>query len=270
MSFTPIFKTKGFFKLHEPYQSRHAIVFLTVNPDPRLFTFAEKLASDMYHVYFSIDSDTYVPPPISSPFITVLNISRSESEKKGYRDSVLWVNGASSRCKALYYFCEKNTISYEAIWFTEDDVFIPSVNTLKHLDMLYSSSETDLLSTVYHTAHTDNNEWQFPRNRGRIDLPWAGGAIMAIRVSPRMIDAIRTFMSKNTTLLMDELLFHTLALHANLTITVAPELKALVVFRHSWTEDDTIQENRLFHPMKSYQEQLDTASKHGFEHYTNI
>jgi hypothetical protein len=265
MSFIPILKTSGFFRIKENYQSKKAIVFLTVDPDVRLFDFAKKLASDMYHVYISINSATYSPPVISNPFIFILQINDDEAEQKGYRDCCLWVpNKASARCKALYYFGEKNTISYDSIWILEDDVYIPSVNTLSNLDLIYSS-EIDLLCTVYNIANTEQHDWHWKRNKDLISLPWAGGGIMGIRISPNMINSIRHFLKTHDRLLMDELMFHTLALHDNLKIIIAPELKHLV-FRHDWKKED-ISENLLFHPIKSYQEQLDFSLHHGFEHY---
>jgi hypothetical protein len=265
MSFIPILKTTEFFRVTENYQSKKAIAFLTVEPDVRLFDFANKLASDMYHVYISIDSPTYKPPVISNPFIFIIQIDNDESKSKGYTGCVLYFpERPSSRCKALYYFGEKNTISYDAIWLIEDDVYIPSVNSIRHLDLIYSD-EIDLLCTDYLIKDQEAGDWHWSLNKGRISLPWGGGAIMAIRVSPNMIKSIQTFLKNTDRLLMDELMFHTLALHDSLKIKVAPELKHLV-FRHDWKKED-IQENLLFHPIKSYQDQLDFSSYHQFEHF---
>ena len=265
-----IVPTLGFFRsahTRENYKSTYAIVFLAVNPDPRMYEFAQKIASESYHVYFAIDSQTYVAPK-DTPFVKTLQIPRAEAKQKGYSDCMLWVpDDACALCQSLYYFCEKNTVSYDAFWFIEEDVLIPSVNTLRNLDQVYPLS-IDLLCNAYNQAETDNGEWQFPRNRGRIDLTWAGGARQAVRVSPKMIHEVKQFASRNTRLLMDELLFHTLALHAGLNINVAPELQGMVVYRN-WDETQ-VKETHMYHPAKVYQEHLDIASRKGFEHFSPL
>jgi hypothetical protein len=264
--YTAIFEKKYI----ERYHHKHAIVFLTRNPHTLMFEFAEKLISHEYDVYFSINSIDYVPPKNISEKINILQISSDESEQAGYKGGTLLIpdGGASAWCKAIYYFCELNTTSYDAIWFIEDDVFIPSVHTLKNLDTLYPSHSSDVLSTDYIKTEVDSNHWHYQLNKGLIDLPWAGGMVMAIRVSLRLIREIKLLTRKNKKLLMAELLFHTVAIHHGFNIVVAPELKWLVTSK-IW-DDNEIHENGLFHPIKSYERHLELANENKLEHYQNI
>lgn len=235
-----------------------------------MFEFAEKLISNQYDVYFSINSTEYVPDKNINPKITILQISSDESEQAGYKGGTLLIpnGGASAWCKAIYYFSELNTTSYDAIWFIEDDVFVPSVHTLQKLDNLYPSHSSDVLCTDYIQTDVDSNHWHYQLNKGLIELPWAGGMVMAIRVSQRLIREIKVLARKNKKLLMAELLFHTIAIHHGFKIVVAPELKWLVPTK-TW-EDSEIHENGLFHPIKSYERHLELSNQNNFEHYQTI
>lgn len=231
----------------EPYRGRRAVVFLAVRPHELLFRFAESLAP-AYDVYISVDDNKYALPAYDARRVTVLRYA-GEPEAAGYKGSVLWcLDRASSRCKALYYFCELHPYGYESVWMLEDDVFVPSVTTLSALNETYDAS-IDLVSAKYTENRDDKiDEWHWYRLRGKVPLPWAGGAICAIRVSPRLMQAIRAYVRANRTLLFDEMMFHTMALQHQLTMKMAPEL-AGIVFRYAWRKHD-IKKNHLYHPIK--------------------
>lgn len=247
----------------------HAIVFLCASPDVKLFDFAQKLASSSYHVYIVIDNNSYTIPPYDTEKVTVVRYELGVAEEKGYKGSVLWfLNRASSRCKALYYLCEINTIEYNGIWMIEDDVFIPSLHTLSFLDEKYPSSESDLLCSSNTITNLERGDWHWFRNKGKIELPWAGSMICAIRVSQKLLDEIKKYANQHGQLLMDEMLFNTLALHAKLNVVTIPELSS-VVYQHEWKIND-ITEQHLYHPIKNYQTQNKYRSQLGYEYYESF
>ena len=269
MNHTFIIPTTGFFTTHEHYSYLHAIMFLCVNPSVDVFRFAEKLESFSYKVFIVIDDNSYIIPPYDKK-VTVIRYPSGVAESAGYTGCVRQVHGASSRCKALYYLAEINTIPYDAIWMIEEDVFIPSLRTLSYLDKIYPSSESDLMSSL-HMINTDesNREWHWHLLRNKIKLPWAGSMICAIRFSLRMVAEIKTYVHAHHTLLMDELMFNTLALHAGLKVITPPEL-AGIVWKHNWDRSNIDNEFKLYHPIKNYQDQLDLKRYFNYEHFSNV
>jgi hypothetical protein len=248
-----------------------AIIIIATYLDPTMCSFLQNMTNEEYHVYVSVDSnnsieiETFELIKSEYPYLRIINISESESCGKGYRGSVMHkINNASSRCKALYYFCELNRIHYDSYWFIEYDVFIPSVRTLPYLDNKYPDS-IDLLSNEYSVSEIDSDEWHWHLLRNLVPFPWAGGPIMAIRVSNQLLQEIKSFVKSKEQLVLDELLFHTIALQKKLNMVTAPELKHVVFSAYNnWNIKD-INEYSLFHPLKHYEDHITIAYYFGFE-----
>jgi hypothetical protein len=227
---------------------KHIICFLTVKPNRLFYDFCKKLKNDVYDVYIVIDDNEYNIPDYDGD-INIIKLDNKICEDRGFKSTVLWFNNkACSRDKALYYFCT-NDIEYEHIWFIEEDVFIPSVNTIQNIDKKYGDGDFLVSShTVFNEKKYDWH-WNHIYSQIKIDLPYAIALICAIRCSKLMLRRIFEYTLIYNNLFMDEALFNTLALQSNLNIKVIPELST-IDYRRDWKKED-IKESNLYHPIKS-------------------
>jgi hypothetical protein len=245
-----------------------AIVFLTVSPSPELLDFAVQLSqySLEYTVYIVVDDNSWRIPPFLKklPNIHIIKISENDSSQQGFRGSVLQIsNRACARDKALCYFCHSclNTVGksveksvkkkYSYYWFLEDDVFIPSVQTIPGMDEKYP--EADLLCESFMIAsephHLDEWHWRYVKERTSLSLPWAKSMICAVRLSQRMLEEVCEYVSTYNDLFLDEAFFPTLAFKAGYSVLNPPELET-ILWRKEWNRSDIVPEN-LYHPVKN-------------------
>lgn len=265
----PSYKSYTGSKETEHFASSRAIVFLSVYPSDTTLRFSEKLCQDGYHIYIVMDDNSKPIPTHDESKVTIVRYEQGVAEEFGYTNSVLWVKDrASSRCKALYHFAHlPNT--YDAVWMVEDDVFIPSKNTIRHLDELYTTG--DLLCTgneMNTTGELKSWPW-WEKINGKIDLPWSKSMISAIRVSPALLHAIDSYAIKNKTLLFDEAMFTTLALHNKLSIVNPPELSNIVYWNKQWDVNE-IKPFHMYHPMKDPNQHIDYKKRMGMEYYHEL
>ena len=227
--------------------------FLTVTPCEKFYNFIKQLP-DIEYIYICIDNNDYNIPNYDGK-IKIIKIDNKESISNGFHSSVLnYKKKALSRDKALYYFY-KNNINYDYIWFIEEDVFIPTIETIKNIDIKYP--DNDLLvssNNIIYQKHT-NWHWNVVNRQlnGKLSLPYSKAMICAIRCSKKLLECIFNHALKYKTLFMDEAMFNTLALHNNLNVKDIEELKT-IVWRKKWTKNE-ININNLYHPVKSIENQ---------------
>jgi hypothetical protein len=225
------------------------ICFLTVNPNELFYNFVKKLQNHNknYDIYICIDNNDYTIPNYNNE-IKLIKINNSICEEAGYKSSVLWLdNKACSRDKSLYYF-NNNNINYDYIWFLEEDVFIPSVNTIEVIDNKYNTG--DLLVSEHNIINNRRNDWHWKRiNRQiKINPPYASSMICAIRCSKKLLKCIDEYVKKYNNLFMDEALFNTISLKNKLIVNPIIELSS-IVWRRDWKQED-INSSYLYHPIK--------------------
>jgi hypothetical protein len=234
------------------------ICFLTVKPCEKTYNFYKDIQSFFkkynYEVYIVIDDNNYEIPNYDGS-IKIIKINNEECEKNGYKGAVLWLgNRACSRDKGLYYFSNIYT-DYEFIWFIEEDVFIPTVETIKNIDDKYSLE--DLLCPPYDVIYEKKYDWNWPYvyRQIKLELPYSKSAICAIRCSKKLLQNINNYAVLYKSLFLDEVLFTTIALQNNLKINGIEELNT-IVFRNDWKLED-IDIGKLYHPIKNIQKQYD-------------
>jgi hypothetical protein len=236
------------------------ICFLTVRPNELFYNFCLKLKNEKTDIYICIDDDNHNIPNYNDE-IPIIKIERSICEASGFKSTVhtndplnSFNNKAVSRDKALYYFC-KNDIDYEHIWFIEEDVFIPTEQTIENLNIMYP--EGDLLCRdniiVYEKQYGDS-QWEWPHwshvnSQIQIEPPYSRSMVCAIRCSKNIMNVIHDYASKYNNLFMDEVLFTTLALHNNFPIVCPHELSS-ILWTNEWNKWDITSSNNLYHPIK--------------------
>ena len=112
--------------------------FLTVTPNEKFYNFIKQLP-DIDNIYICIDNDDYNIPNYDGK-IKIIKINKNICESEGFKNTHLHIKGALAKDKALYYFY-KNNIDYDYIWFMEEDVFIPTIETIKNIDMKYPDND---------------------------------------------------------------------------------------------------------------------------------
>tara|TARA_B100001287_G_scaffold276730_1_gene289020 strand:+ start:47841 stop:48560 length:720 start_codon:yes stop_codon:yes gene_type:complete len=232
------------------------ICFLTLRPCELFYNFVKNLPNSE-NIYICIDDNNHEIPNYDGK-IKVIKYENKVAEEKGYKSTYLWKNNESiSRDKALYHFCV-NDIKFEYIWFIEEDVFIPTVNTIIDIDNKYL--EGDLLVSkhdVFNVDIEDLEDWHWLHLRKQIKLPkpYAKSMICAIRCSKKLLDSIKNYVNMYNNLFLDECLFNTIAMQNGLSIKIIPELKT-ITWNTEWSKN-TIKKQNLYHPIKSIKEQYE-------------
>ena len=228
--------------------------FLTVTPNEKFYDFIKQLP-DIQNIYICIDNNDYNIPNYDGK-VKIIKINNKNCEREGFQNTHSRIRGATSREKALFYFY-KNNINYDHIWFIEEDVFIPTIETIKNIDIKYP--DNDLLVSDHNIIHEKRTDWwwilvNYQLNY-KISLPYASSMICAIRCSKKLLEYIFYFAFKYKTLFFCETMFNTIALHANLNVKKIEELKT-IVWRKEWKKNE-IDINNLYHPVKSIKTQYE-------------
>ena len=226
------------------------ICFLTVRPSKLFYNFVISLPNPE-KIYICIDDNTYKIPEYDGK-IKIIKIKNSICERDGFKNTHSRILGATSREKALYYFC-KNNIDYDNIWFIEEDVFIPTINTIQNLDKKYV--EGDLLVSKNNIIYKKRTDWlwKLVNKQVRLPLPYSKSMICAVRCSKALIKSIHNYANKYRTLFMCEALFNTICLHNKLKLVVVEELST-ISWNNKWKHSE-INKTHLFHPIKSIEQQ---------------
>jgi hypothetical protein len=226
---------------------KNIICFLTVRPSTIFYNYCKRLKNDNYDVYICIDDNSYTIPDYDG-VIPVIQYPIGVCEADGFKGSVLWFQDrACSRDKALHYFC-KNAVAYDYIWFLEDDVFVPTVDTISQIDVAHPVGDLLSASNGVITERKMDWNWKHVHRRCRLPLPYACSMVCAVRCSKALLTAIYNYAMLYNDLFMDEALFNTIALHHNLNIINPLELST-VHYKTEWKVVD-IKGSNLYHPVK--------------------
>jgi hypothetical protein len=197
----------------------------------------------------------------SKPGVKYLQYSDAICRSQGFINATLTI-GANGRPlswdKALLHFCVYNKIKYQHVWLIEDDVLIPTKDTLRLLDLKYP--DADLLSRSHGLNTTGELNWHWKQAQGKIALPWANSMVCAVRVSPKLLLLIQKLATQKRSLLFIEFMFNTIALHHKLSVQTPPELSG-ILWRHVWTEENATNPLALYHPVKNVADQSRLRAK---------
>ena len=228
--------------------------FLTVTPNEMFYDFIKQLP-DIDNIYICIDKNDYHIPNYDGK-IKIIKINNKTCINEGFQNTHTIIKGATSREKALYYFY-KNDINYDHIWFIEEDVFIPTIETIKNIDIKYP--DNDLLVSGNNIERKKRTYWHWnlvnKQLNNKISLPYAKAMICAIRCSKKMLECIFNHTLKYKTLFQCEAMFNTIALYNNLNVKVIEELKTIVWKKENGWKKNEININNLYHPIKSIEKQ---------------
>jgi hypothetical protein len=241
---------------------KNAIIFFTFRPHNDIFDFGRLLFNKNYDVYICINDNNYDISSFNIKNINIIKLNNNLVSKAGYKGTNACHVPISSRDKALYYINRICKRKYRYTWFIEEDVFIPTVNTIKNIDEKYDYG--DYMCTYYgyiYEKESDKikyklndstkswslkfkgkydfpdsgafmwwvkNPWGHKKCGGDIyNLPYLKGMTNAIRVSPKFLDKIDEIATKHGNLFFDEIFFPTMCIHENLEMVNPIELSPI-------------------------------------------
>jgi len=218
-----------------------AICIICIKPDKHLLEFYSQIKE--YDIYFVCDSVEQIEP---YPGVTIVQIADSTCIQNGYIHSNTFKKTPIGWDKALYYFCIEN-IKYSHVWFIEDDVLVPTINTIPNVDMKYGGIP-DLLSANNYKEpeYTKWDHWD--KVNKYLSEPRFCSMVCSTRISQRLLQKIRKFIHLNMRSTFTEAMFITLAYHSGYVISTIPEL-ATITWRDTFYLKDIVKEN-LYHPVK--------------------
>tara|TARA_B110000967_G_C18860737_1_gene549786 strand:- start:1034 stop:1789 length:756 start_codon:yes stop_codon:yes gene_type:complete len=241
------------------------ICFLSRRPCIDFYNLCKELINDNTLVFICVDDNDYNIPGIDDS-IKIIKINQKECSNAGYNYMYGHSKIPTARDKALYYFNLIYKNDYKDIWFIEDDVLIPSKNTISNIDKKYIDNDYLVKDNVIKENPTKNDGWAFPyildttEYRGVFSI----SGIMAIRLSKKMMNAIDMFVKKYEHAFFCEAFFGTVALNYNISITVIPELFYMWPMEQSLRKrvNGCYKENNLYHPLKSIARQRQIRDSH--------
>ncbi len=228
-----------------------AIALLTLNPKAELIEFYKKINRANYDLYCFVDDNS--KEQIIDDFLNYIYVDDFFCKQNGFhRFNPVIEKGTcnvSSWDKAILYFCRLNK-GYDYVWFIEDDVFVPDINLFELIDNKFLKD--DLLSNeniINHNGELESWYWWKLASESNLPLPWAHSMVCAMRASKRLLSLVDQYVTSNkNSPKFIEYIFHTLALHNNLSIKKVENLSG-IVWRKNWEADD-LNEEKFYHPVK--------------------
>lgn len=249
-----------------------AIAFLTNNPHKKTLSFAEQIGDETDFDVFIIDDTLH--PIIKSSNYEVVQIAESHCKNSGYINSnislgVTHINkNPIAYDKFLLYFCCMNK-KYNFVWVFEDDVFIPSPQTIVKLHE--SNSIYDLVTPNNFQKTDTAPDWHWPHIFNKHEPPYFYSMVCAAGFSKEMLSAVSEYVKLNKSLFYIEAMFNTLAFHNDLLVSTPRELKS-VVYKGEWSLDDfVLLPDSVFHPLKNkgdydlYRKQIAKAKANNYQ-----
>lgn len=239
-------------------KNKTAIVFLTNIPNKGTIDFAERIAKETNFEVFIVVDNNDVHFDRTTEYVNFIQVRDSVCEEFGYVGCN--IDGKSTHIqkkviaydKCMFALCEIQFTYFDYFWIFEDDVFIPSIDTIINLDKKYHSYD---LVTPNNFEKTNNAlDWHWKHIVDKIDPPYYYSMVCAMGISKKMLNEIKEYVETNNKLFYIEAMFNTIAMKSKLSVISPLELKSVV-----WLGDWGINEwlllpENVFHPLKSIDE----------------
>jgi hypothetical protein len=218
-----------------------AIAFLTTTPSDELVSFAND-CNEFFDVVIIADNELskngYIVTDdecIKNNFINS-NVADASHIRK---NPMAWD-------KVLYTFCRLKK-EYDFVWIFEDDVFIPSVDSILLINK-YRAFDLVVPNNFLKIGSTP--DWHWRTIFKKIKSPYFYSMVCACGMSRNMLNVIDDYVLHNNELFYIESMFNTLAMQNNLDVYTPSEF-VTIVWQGEWTENELLQlPNNFFHPMK--------------------
>lgn len=229
-----------------------------------------------------VDDNSYIPPKDLENHI--LQVDDQTCKKSGFHNiNFLIKKDVTSWDKVMYLLCTKMK-QIKFCWIVEDDVFVPSVESVFRMTQKYDKYDIVTCSNYINYEENVNDlkyenlknldpwiHWKrVPKNmysktsfsNDKINQDkapikgWARSMVCAIGMSNRLIEEVRKYVNKFHRLEFLEIFFNTLAYRAKLKYITPRELFT-ITWRYMFTNEEILKmEQNWFHPMKDQNRQI--------------
>jgi len=236
---------------------QNAICLLTITPSIIWIDFLSKIKNyDVYIMMDNINFDTKIYQH-KYPNLKFIQIKNEDCAASGYIHSLYMQNASLvfneivAWDRGLYYFTTLN-VSYDNIWFFEDDCFFYNEDTLLNIDLKYPN--TDILCKDK-TPEPKEHEWKWfwPAITIHFPPPYFQSLICGVRMSKKLLFHLNEYVKQHKRLFFIEAMFPTIAYRYNLSYELCQELGGLN-WRKDWKLED-FNKTHIFHPIKNIEEQ---------------
>jgi len=250
-------------------ESKNKIAFCLLVRKPNIvwLNFLNNFVED-YDIFIAIDDyqDDYSSLINKFDKINFIQISDDECIQNGYYYSDYWFKPVVSTDRAYYYFNKINN-NYSYIWFCEDDIFLNNKNIILDLDKKYNNIDLIVPGMEINTQGNNDKRWQHWANvENFFNLPWAHWHICICRISNNLMNKVDEFVKKYKKLNYKEFMFHTLALHNNMSIEIPIELKETITWYDSNYNKENIKLSKIYkpiyHPIKNIDSHDEIRNSH--------
>jgi hypothetical protein len=239
---------------------------LTFEPTFDVLDFCEAVSKKGIRSYVVVDNNNYIPEEKYKKF--VLQMDDDLCYNSGFKNTNFVITESikkkiTSWDKVLYFLCRKlKDIDFS--WIVEDDVFIPSVESVVTMTEKYSSFDL-VTATDEPNLEEKRDFWHWRKvpkymniqsktlsvdPKQNPDRGWYKSMVCAIGISRNLLYIINLHALAYKELMFIEFMFNTLAHEAGLNYTIAEELST-IKWRKSWKEEDfKVLSNNWFHPVK--------------------
>ena len=228
-----------------------AIAFLCKIPHPDTISFADKVAIETgFRVFVVVDSMVKIEPTRNC---SIIQLDDTLTLASGYKNCEIGTGITSvgknptAWDKFCWYFAQLDT-AYDNVWVFEDDVYIPSSQTLINLCLKYN--KYDLVTANNFQRVNGDMAWYWPHIINKIEGPHYHSMMCGAGMSRAMLEKINERVQQKGELLYLEALFNTIATNSGLKVHNPFELKSIVW----WGEWDInallLFPDNVFHPIK--------------------
>ena len=234
----------------------NAIVFLCKDLSRSLCEFANKVQNYGFNVLVIVDNKYSLSQMTTTDKFNCCVVDDEVCEKSGYVGCN--ITGSETHIKKkviawdkfLYVVCESDyaNTKFPFYWVFEEDVFIPSVDTIKNLNEKYSKNDL-VCANNFHKSY-EANDWHWPKIVDKINPPYFHSMVSGCGISSNLLSEIKRFVNDKKTLFHIEAMFNTLAMQNKLNVADPLEFKS-VVWMGDWGLDEfLLLPNNVFHPVK--------------------
>lgn len=203
-----------------------------------------------YDIYIIIDDNSfnYVDKYKDNKKINIIQVVNQSCKINGFINMNFTIKKYITGWeKAMYYFSSVN-LTYDNVWFLEDDVFFYNEETLCNIDLVYTNS--DLLSKTIRENKTGyKNDWLWPMIDIKLKPPYYACLCCAVRMSKQMLSKIKDYATIYKTLFFLEALFPTICKKNNLIYHTPPQFNS-IIYRKDYNVNE-INKFGLYHPVKN-------------------
>lgn len=239
-----------------------AVIFLCKKLNRQTASFATKIAKETNYTPYIVEDEWDSANHFKNDdSFNVVTFSDEGCKKYGYvgcnitgkethikKEVIAWD-------KMLAFFCQ-GVKHIDFAWIFEDDVFIPSVDTIKRLTEKYSDSDL-VVPNNFHKAY-EANDWHWKHIVDKIGPPYFYSMVSACGMSRKMFDEVKKFADEKHTLFHIEAMFNTLAMqNRSLKVSDPLELKSVVAMGEWGMDEFMLLPNNVFHPVKDIEHHED-------------